>query len=154
MLCLWWDQDGIIYQELLKAGETVTSDRYQSQIINLERAYREKRPQHARRHERQLLLHDNAPSHTTKRVKETIKEMEWELLPHPPYSQDLAPSDYHLFAAMGHALSDQRLTDPAEVENWLENWYVSKPRDFFWRGIHALPDRWAKRISNEGKYFE
>jgi len=29
----------------------------------------------------------------------------WEILSHAAYSSDLAPSDYHLFASMGHALA-------------------------------------------------
>nr|KAF6319700.1 hypothetical protein mMyoMyo1_008439 [Myotis myotis] len=35
MLCVWWDQEGVVYYELLKPGETVNTDRYQQQIINL-----------------------------------------------------------------------------------------------------------------------
>jgi len=51
-----------------------------------------------------ILLHDNAPSHTAKLVKETIEAFGWEILSHA-YSRDLIPSDYHLFASMGHALA-------------------------------------------------
>ena len=29
MLCVWWDQKGVVYYELLKPGETVNSKRYQ-----------------------------------------------------------------------------------------------------------------------------
>nr|KAF6349106.1 hypothetical protein mMyoMyo1_011662 [Myotis myotis] len=35
MLCVWWDQEGVVYYELLKPGETIYSDRCQQQIINL-----------------------------------------------------------------------------------------------------------------------
>ena len=35
MLCIWWDQKGIVYYELLKPGETITAIRYQQQLINL-----------------------------------------------------------------------------------------------------------------------
>jgi [histone H3]-lysine36 N-dimethyltransferase SETMAR len=31
-------------------------------------------------------------------VPEKIAEFGWELLPQPPYSQDLAPSDYHFIS--------------------------------------------------------
>jgi len=57
-----------------------------------------------------ILLHDNAPPHTAKLVKETIEAFGWEILSHAAYSPDLAPSDYHLFASMGHILAQQRLT--------------------------------------------
>ena len=35
MLCVWWDQCGVVYFELLRPGETVNTDRYRQQIINL-----------------------------------------------------------------------------------------------------------------------
>jgi hypothetical protein len=33
-------------------------------------------------------------------TKAAIQELDWEILPHPPYSPDLAPSDYHLFLSL------------------------------------------------------
>jgi hypothetical protein len=38
----------------------------------------------------------------------TLKEMHWEVLPHPAYSPDLASSDFHLF---GHSKSPQKGKD-------------------------------------------
>ena len=73
MLCVWWDQKGVIYYELLKSGETVNTNRYRQQMIDLNRALREKRPEYGKRQHKVILLHDNAPSHTAKRVRETIE---------------------------------------------------------------------------------
>ena len=42
--CVWWDQKGVIYYELLKPGETVNTNRYQHQMIDLNRELQEKRP--------------------------------------------------------------------------------------------------------------
>ena len=69
----------------------------------------EKQPKYQKRH-KVILLHDNAPSHTAKLVKETIEAFGWEIFSHAAYSPDLAPSDYHLFASMGYALAQQRFT--------------------------------------------
>ena len=55
-----------------------------------------------------ILLHENAPYHTTNVVKETINVLGWEVVPHPPYSSDLAPSDYYLFASISHALANNK----------------------------------------------
>ena len=104
MLCVWWDQKGVIYYELLKPGETVNTERYR-QMINLNQALCEKRSKYQKRQYKMILLHDNAPSHTAKLVKEMIEAFDWEILSHAAYSPDLAPSDYHLFASMGYALA-------------------------------------------------
>ncbi|KAG5313106.1 MOS1T transposase, partial [Pseudoatta argentina] len=44
-----------------------------------------------------ILLHDNARPHVAKPVKTYLETLKWEVLPHPPYSPDIAPSDFHLF---------------------------------------------------------
>ena len=67
-----------------------------------------------------ILLHD-ALSHTAKLVKETIEAFGWEILSHAAYSPDLAPSDYHLFASVGHALAQQRFTSYKDVRKWLDD---------------------------------
>jgi len=48
-LCVWWDQKGVIYYELLKPGETVNTERYRQQMINLNHALCEKRPEYQKR---------------------------------------------------------------------------------------------------------
>ena len=108
--CVWWDQKGVIYYELIKPGETVNTNRYQQQMIDSNRALQEKRPDYRRRQHKVIFLHDNAPSHTAKWVKETIETFSWEILAQAAYSPDLAPSDYHLFASLGYALAEQRFT--------------------------------------------
>jgi transposase len=114
----------------------------------------EKRPEWARRHGKVILLHDNAPAHKAKPVKETIKSLGWDLLPHPPYSPDLAPSDYHLFSSMGHALKEQHFKTSEELENWVSEWFSSKEEQFFGQGIHKLSERWSKCVESDGNYFE
>jgi hypothetical protein len=34
------------------------------------------------------------------------KMVNWEVLPHPPYSPGIAPSDYHLFRAMDNFMQN------------------------------------------------
>lgn len=87
-------------------------------MIDLNQALREKRPEYEKRQHKVILLHDNAPSHTAKLVKETIKTFSWEVLLHAAYSPDLAPSDYYLFASIGHALAKQRFTSYENVRKW------------------------------------
>jgi histone-lysine N-methyltransferase SETMAR len=44
-----------------------------------------------------VLLHDNAYPHSAARTRALLVHFSWELFDHPPYSPDLAPSEYHLF---------------------------------------------------------
>ncbi|GFU72973.1 mariner Mos1 transposase [Trichonephila clavipes] len=45
MLCIFWDQEGPIYYELLKPGGTVNTSHYKQQLLNLNDAILEKREQ-------------------------------------------------------------------------------------------------------------
>jgi len=56
MLCIWWDQLGVVYYELLKPNETITEALYRIQLMRLSRALKEKRT-HYSRHDKIILLH-------------------------------------------------------------------------------------------------
>ena len=83
-----------------KTGETINGERYRTQLIYFKRAIAEKRPEYATRHEAIIFHHDNARPHVAIPVKNYLKNSGWEILPHPHYSPDLAPSYYHLFRSM------------------------------------------------------
>ena len=38
ILCIWWDQEDMVYHELLKPGETITAIRYKQQLMKLNQA--------------------------------------------------------------------------------------------------------------------
>jgi len=115
MLCVWWNQKGVVYYELLKPGEMVNTKRYQQQLIDLNRSLLKKRPEYQKRQHKVVFLHDNA-SHTAKPVRDTLEALSWEVLPHAAYSPDLTPFDYHLFVSMSHALAEQRFGSYEDVK--------------------------------------
>lgn len=154
LLCIWWDQLGVVYYELLRENETVTGALYRTQLMRLSRALKEKRAQYASRHDKIILLHDGARPHVAAPVKTYLETLKWEVLPHPPYSPDIAPSDYHLFRSMAHGLSGQRFASEDDTRNWVTSWIASKDEEFFRRGIRMLPERWAKVVASDGQYFE
>ncbi|UYV70421.1 SETMAR [Cordylochernes scorpioides] len=144
MLCIWSDQLGVIYYELLQPNETITGERYQQQLMRLSRALKIKRPLYAKRHDKVIYQHDNARPHVAKVVKETLEALQWDVLPHPLYSPDIAPSDYHMFRSMTHGLAEQHFTSYEEAKNWVNVWIASKDEEFFRHGICMLPERWEK----------
>jgi len=40
------------------------------------------------------------------------------------------------------------------MKKWLDEWFAAKREDFYWRGIHKLPERWEKCVTSNGTYFE
>jgi len=47
-----------------------------------------------------LFLHDNAPTHRALATQKKPAYLGFQFIDHPPYSSDLAPSDYHLFPGL------------------------------------------------------
>ena len=100
------------------------------------------------------MQHDNAWPHVAKDVKKCLEDLKWEVLPHPPYSPDLEPSDYYLFRSMQHDLTDQHFRNFDEVKNWTDLLIATKPAEFFRKGICELPEKWGKCVASDGQYFE
>ena len=64
---------------------------------------KEKRPELATR--KGVIFHqNNARPHTSLVTCKKLLELGWEVMTHPPYSPDLAPSDYHLFCSLQNSV--------------------------------------------------
>lgn len=153
MLCIWWDQTGVVYYEVLESNQTVSADLYVGQLDKLAKALVEKRGSKAQTHNKVLFHDDNARPHRANITKNKVEELGWDRFDRPPYSPDLAPSDYHLFRSMQTDLYEKRFRNAEEVRKWVDEWIASKDKDFFKRGIHKLPRRWLEVIANEGQYI-
>jgi hypothetical protein len=77
------------------------------------------------------LLHDNARPHTVNQTVETVNELLYELMEHPPYSSVLGPTDYHMFGPMKEALRGRRFLSDEEVIGAVQNWLKTQPKQFF-----------------------
>ncbi|KAG5324977.1 MOS1T transposase, partial [Pseudoatta argentina] len=80
-----------------------------------------KNGRYTRRHDKVIMLHDNARPHVAKPVKTYLETLKWKVLPHPPYSPDIAPSDFHLFRSMAHGLADRRFHSYEEAQEWIDS---------------------------------
>jgi histone-lysine N-methyltransferase SETMAR len=147
MLIVFWDRRGVIHWELLEKGQSMTAVLYCQILGRVRQQLRNRRIP-------VILLHDNSRVHTAKITKKWLEDANWEVLEHPPYSPDLAPSDYHLFRSMEHFLRAKKFRNVAEIEQNLQNFFDSKDRQFYRRGILMLPDMWLNVIDSEGDYFD
>jgi hypothetical protein len=140
--------EGIIHYELLESNLTVTAERHFQQLRCLEEAIQQKRP--GRRHG-VIIQHDNTQPKTANMTKVAIQELNWEILSHPPYSPNLAPSDYHLFCSPSNNLLGVSFNNDSELQNCLDDFFMVKRADFFKGGIRNLPERWEAVMNNGGE---
>ena len=64
-----------------------------------------------------VLLHDNARPYTARQTQTLLREQfHWGIFEHPPYSSDLAPSDFFLFPKMEH-IADKRFTNDEDLKD-------------------------------------
>ncbi|GFV92572.1 mariner transposase [Trichonephila clavipes] len=83
---------------------------------NLLQRLREEIKQNRPHLSKKTLFHqDNVHAHKSVIVMAKINELKFELLPHAPYAQDLAPSEYFLFLNLKKWLSGQRFSIEEEV---------------------------------------
>ena len=74
-------------------------------------------------------------------------------MPYPPYSSDLALSDYHLFRSLQHHLNGKTFDSNKAVKNKLIQFLHSKNQTFYKSGIMKLTERWQKVIKQNGQYI-
>jgi len=87
-------------------------------------------------------------------VQNYLETLNREVLPYPGYSPDIAFFWLSPVFIDGHALAERHFDSYEDVRKWLDEWFASKDKEFFWRGIHKLAERWKKCIVSEGKYFK
>jgi histone-lysine N-methyltransferase SETMAR len=118
MLTVFWDSQGVLLAHFQDRGENMNSASHCEVLLKLRDTIRRKRPGQLARG--LLFHHDNARPHTARAIKERIQELQWELLVHPPYSSDFAPSDFHLFGPLKNHLGDKRFADNEEAETQVQ----------------------------------
>ena len=85
----------------------MTGTFYKRKILGkLNKCFEKRRPKTGLRRVR--LLYDNAPAHTSSIVIDYLETKKVTVLPHPPYSPDLAPADFFLFPKLKRMLSGRK----------------------------------------------
>lgn len=152
MVTVFWDADGVLLVDFLEQGRTINGEYYASLLEQLRAAIIEKRRGKMSKGVR--LLQDNAPAHKSRVAISKAVNCGFELLPHPPYSPDLAPSDYHLFPNMKKQLRGRVFADNEETMSAVLNVLNGFEAHFFREGLKALAKRCEKCVRLNGDYVE
>ena len=101
-----------------------------------------------------LFRDDNAPFHTWNIVQAEKHDLDFESLPHLPYSPDLAHIDYYLLPNLNRWLWRRRFESNEELE-WETEWYFGQfDKSYYLEDIGTLKDRWTRCIELKGEYIK
>jgi hypothetical protein len=109
MTAVFWDSKGIIHLDFLTGQKTINVQYYltllnenvKSAICSKQRKWQDS----------VCFFQDNVRPHTAALTTATLLKLKWNVLPHLPYSPDLAPFDYHLFGPMMRVLRRQEILE-------------------------------------------
>lgn len=153
MIACFFSSSGSVANITLESQKTVTASWYTDvcmpQVLD---AWTKKRPRSGTR--RLLWHHDNASAHTAAQTLEFLRENQVQLLPHPPYSPDLAPCDYFLFPKIKDKLRGTRFSTMEEARDAFEG-EIRGLSEIEWKNcFRNWFERMQKCISCRGEYFE
>ena len=152
MASIFWDAKGVLLIDYLEKGKTINSEYYCNLLDQLDKNIREKR---SGLQKKTIIFHqDNARVHTSFLTMVKLNELKYELFEHPPYSPDLAPSDYYLFRNLKQFLRGKRFSSNEEAIAAVEQYFAELPENHYRDGIKLLEDRWNKCVQVEGDYIE
>ena len=129
----------------------INSNKYCSQLHQLKAAIEEKHPELNRKG---VIYHEdnNRPHISLVTRKKNVRS--WEVLIHPPYSPDIAPSHYHLFESLQNSLNQKTFNSLDDCKIHLEQFLAEKAEQLWEDGIMKLPERWQKIVEQNGKYVQ
>jgi histone-lysine N-methyltransferase SETMAR len=147
-----WDAEGILFIDDLEKDKTI-SGKYNSNLLTrLDKKICEKRPGLQKKNI--IFLQDNAPAHKRVLAMRKLRDLHYELLEHPPYSPDLAPSDFYPSPKLNPFLARQRFSSNEVATAALERYFADHTKNQYRDRIIALEHRWNKCISLKRDYVE
>ena len=102
-------QKSVLLVDFLPQGSKINAGVYCDILKKLRREIQNKRRGMLSRGV--VMIHGNAHPHTAGATQNLITTFGWEQFDHPPYSPDLAPSDFHLFLHLKSFLAGRQFHD-------------------------------------------
>ena len=138
--------------DYLQNRKTINGEYYADLLVKLREAIKEKR--RGKLSKGVILLQDDASVHTADVAVASAVNCGFEILDHPAYSPDLAPSDFYLFPTLKRELRGRIFESDDEVIAAVEEFFEEKNESYFTTGIQKLQDRWLRCVEKNGDYFE
>jgi len=153
MIITFFDTKWIVHKEFVPTGRTVNSGFYCEVLRRLREKLRRHRPQ-MWREQTWLLQHDNAPSHTSVLTHQFLAKNKIAVMPHPPYSPDLALWDFFLFPKMKLKLKGRRFHTIDEIQAKSQRVLDTLTEKDFQEAFQKWRRRWDRCLHAGGNCFE
>ncbi|RCN39269.1 hypothetical protein ANCCAN_14797 [Ancylostoma caninum] len=155
LLTMWWTSIGMIHYHFVRGGKPMAEDQFLRHITNMYKKLECKQPGLVSELDVKglFLLCDNPRPYTSLKSTVRLHQYRFEVLPHPPQSPDLLPSNYHVFRHLNCDLAGKNFYTEAEVERAFLSFIASRKPEFFSDGLTELALRWRKCVSSNGGYF-
>jgi len=140
-----------VHKEFVPPGQTVNQQFYLEVLKRLRESVRNNRPEMWSSSD-WFLHHDGAAAHTALSVQFLAKNM--MVIPHPPYSPDLAPCDFFLFPRMKGQMKGKCFADVSEVKKKMLEVLNNNSTEEFQKCFEQWEKHWYKCIESKGEYFE
>ena len=148
--CLF-DSRGIVHKEFVPPGQTVNHAFYKDVLERLWKRVQRVRTDTAGDW---VLHYDNAPAHTVLSVREFLAKKNIPVLPHPPYSPDLAPCDFYLFPKLKLKLKGHHFGTIENIHPTVTDDLNTLTENDFRYCYDQWKKRWNRRVTSQGSYFE
>lgn len=154
MLTVWWDAKGIIMLDFWKKSNKVSfnGSYYRDMVARLRKDLPKQR--RGMMKAGPLVLIDNAPVHAANETRLCFENCGFELVEMPPYSPDIAPSDFYLFRNLKTWLRGCKFATEEELVGEVTSWLESKPPSYYERGISQLKERMRQVVESGGEYLD
>lgn len=152
MLTVFWSVDGFHVAEFLPTGTRFDTAYFAEHIIP-SLATKLRMGASERRGVVHRLHCDNASPHNSARSQASIRDYGFHRIPQPPYSPDLAPSDFYLFGTVKRQLENRELVAPEDLLRAILQILARIPREELMDVFNAWIERVRWVIANNGSYF-
>ena len=149
LMISFFDSTGMMYMHWVPTGQRVNKEYYVEVLREFRKRFRRKRPalfKSGQWHFQQ----DNAPVHNSILVTDYLTKVGIEIVPHPPYSLDLALCDFWLFPK----LRGCRYETIEEMKEAVMKVIDTLRQEDFHGAFQKLLEHYNKCIATGGDYFE
>ena len=147
-LCFFYWK-GIVHDEFAPRGQMVNKQLYQEVLQRFREAMCRKRPELCE-NQTWMLHHDNASLF----IRSYLAKHQTSVVPHPPYSPDLAPADFFLFPKLKTTLKWHRFQTIEEIKGNAIRELRAITESAFQEAFQQWKKRWERCTASTRDYFE